>query len=136
MAAAAFKEWKQYFENKGLVVVSMSADEHDRLAAQSQDLTHFVGRTLERFGFTSMPIDTLGTRKLREITAQVSNNTWQLFVDLQTHNPHTRAMRMRLSEAQDAVFDQLVPNRLESDRLLAESREAAAASTGKPRVTT
>jgi len=75
MAAAAFKEWKQYFENEGLVVVAMSADEHDRLAAQSQGLTHFVGRTLERFGFTPTPIDTLGTTKLHEITAQVSNDT-------------------------------------------------------------
>jgi len=53
----------------------MSADEHDRLAAQSQGLTHFVGRTLERFGFTPTPIDTLGTTKLHEITAQVSNDT-------------------------------------------------------------
>ncbi len=118
MAAAAFDGWTRYFAGKGLVVVPMSADDHDRLAAESQGVTHFIGRTLERFGFAPTPIDTLGARKLHEITAQVSNDSWQLFLDLQTRNPHTRAMRVRLSQAQDAVFDQLLPNRIVLDRLL------------------
>ncbi|GAC1341245.1 MAG: hypothetical protein NVSMB29_11430 [Candidatus Dormibacteria bacterium] len=118
MPVEAFDRWRRYFARKGLVVVSMSADEHDRLAAESQGVTHFVGRTLERFGFAPTPIDTLGTSKLHEIAAQVSNDSWQLFVDLQTRNPYTRALRVRLSEAQDAVFDQLLPNRLVTDRLV------------------
>ena len=110
--------WEQYFTSKGLLVVPMPADEHDRLAAESQGVTHFVGRTLERFGFAPTPIDTLGTRRLHDVASQVSNDTWQLFVDLQTLNPHTKAMRLRLSEAQDSVFDLLLPNRLVSDRMV------------------
>jgi arogenate dehydrogenase (NADP+) len=113
-----FIRWEQYFVRKGLNVVVMSADEHDRLAAESQGVTHFVGRTLERFGFSRTPIDTLGTRTLHEITAQVTNDTEQLFVDLQTRNPYTSAMRVRLSHAQDTVFDQLLPNRVFPDRLV------------------
>ncbi len=96
----------------------MAADEHDRLAADSQGVTHFVGRTLERFGFAPTPIDTLGTRLLHEITAQVTNDTQQLFEDLQTRNPYTGAMRLRLGQAQDMVVDQLLPNRLVTDRLV------------------
>jgi arogenate dehydrogenase (NADP+) len=118
MTDVAFDEWKQYFAGKGLNVVVMSADHHDRLAAESQGVTHFVGRTLERFGFEPTPIDTLGTRTLHEITAQVTNDTEQLFVDLQTRNPYTSAMRVRLSHAQDTVFDQLLPNRVHTDRLV------------------
>jgi prephenate dehydrogenase len=118
MNGAAFAAWKQYFESKGLSVVVMPADHHDRLAAESQGVTHFVGRTLERFGFEPTPIDTLGTKKLHEITAQVTNDTEQLFVDLQTRNPYTSAMRVRLSQAQDSVFDQLLPNRVITDRLV------------------
>jgi len=118
MTDAAFDDWKHYFAGKGLNVVVMSADHHDRLAAESQGVTHFVGRTLERFGFEPTPIDTLGTKKLHEITAQVTNDTEQLFVDLQTRNPYTSAMRVRLSHAQDTVFDQLLPNRLHTDRLV------------------
>ena len=96
----------------------MSADEHDRLAAESQGVAHFVGRTLERFGFAQTPIDTLGTRRLHDVTSQVSNDTWQLFVDLQTLNPHTKGMRLRMSEAQDLVFDLLLPNRVVAGRVV------------------
>ena len=118
LTPAALKAWKDYFASKGLVVVPMSADEHDRLAAESQGVTHFVGRTLERFGFAQTPIDTLGTRRLHDVASQVSNDTWQLFVDLQTLNPHTKAMRLRISEAQDSVFDLLLPNRVVAERVL------------------
>ena len=118
LPAPALDAWKAYFASKGLVVVPMPADEHDRLAAESQGVTHFVGRTLERFGFAQTPIDTLGTRRLHDVTSQVSNDTWQLFVDLQTLNPHTKAMRLRMSEAQDSVFDLLLPNRLVTDRFV------------------
>lgn len=118
MSDEAFAGWTDYFARKGLDVVVMTADEHDRLAAVSQGVTHLVGRTLERFGFVPTPIDTLGTKTLHEITAQVTNDTEQLFVDLQTRNPYTGAMRLRLSEAQDSVVDQLLPNRLVTDRLV------------------
>jgi arogenate dehydrogenase (NADP+), plant len=118
MPAKEFEAWRRYFQGKGLSVVLMTADEHDRLAADSQGVTHFIGRTLERFGFAPTPIDTLGTKKLHEIAAQVSNDTWRLFVDLQAHNPHTREMRVRLSQAQDSVFDRLLPNRIVTDRLV------------------
>ncbi len=109
MTPVALDAWKAYFTSKGLVVVPMSADAHDRLAAQSQGVTHFVGRTLERFGFAQTPIDTLGTRRLHDVTSQVSNDTWQLFVDLQTLNPHTRAMRLRMSEAQELGVRPVAP---------------------------
>jgi arogenate dehydrogenase (NADP+) len=118
LPSGALDAWKEYFTSKGLVVVPMSADEHDRLAAGSQGVTHFVGRTLERFGFAQTPIDTLGTRRLHDVTSQVSNDTWELFVDLQTLNPHTKAMRLRMSEAQDSVFDLLLPNRVVTDRVV------------------
>jgi arogenate dehydrogenase (NADP+), plant len=118
MSEPAFARWRGYFAKKGLSVVVMTADEHDRLAAESQGVTHVVGRTLQRFGFTPTAIDTLGTKKLHEITAQVTNDTEQLFVDLQTRNPFTAAMRVRLSEAQDSVFDQLLPNRMVTDRMV------------------
>ena len=118
MPMDGFEAWRAYFTSKGLEVVEMDADVHDRLAAASQGVTHFVGRTLERFGFAPTRIDTLGTRTLHGITAQVSNDTWQLFSDLQTHNPYTAAMRVRLSTAQNAVFDRLLPNRIAGDRLV------------------
>ena len=132
MSEEPFAAWTSYLESKGLVVVTMTAEEHDRLAAESQGVTHFVGRTLERFGFAPTAIDTLGTRKLHEITAQVTHDSEQLFIDLQTLNPFTAAMRVRLSEAQDSVFDQLLPNRLVTDLLRVGIQGGQGASTRRP----
>src|SRR4029077_4348512 len=115
MDSDAFGEWRRFFERKGLTALVMSCDEHDRLAAGSQGVTHSIGRTLEQFGFTPTEVDTLGTRRLHEITDQVCNDTWQLFVDLEAQNPHTAAMRVRLAAAQNAVFDVLLPSRIETD---------------------
>ncbi|MHB8717737.1 MAG: prephenate dehydrogenase/arogenate dehydrogenase family protein [Candidatus Dormibacteria bacterium] len=110
--------WVAWFTSRGLRVVEMDADEHDRLAAGSQGVTHVVGRMLERFGFAPTPIDSLGTSTLHRIAAQVTNDTEQLFVDLQTYNPHTAAMRARLEAAHLDVVDRILPDRIHPDRLV------------------
>jgi arogenate dehydrogenase (NADP+), plant len=102
-----FSFWSKYFANKKLNVVEMTAEEHDRLAAQSQGVTHIVGRILDEFGFEPTAIDTLGTKKLYEIKEQTCNDTWQLFVDLQTLNPHTAEMRNNLASAFSRVLKRI-----------------------------
>lgn len=110
--------WKNYFVEKGLKIVEMSADEHDRMAAESQGLTHFVGRVLGQFNFEPTVIDTLGAQMLHDIQSQVCNDSWQLFEDLQTYNPHTRAVRVRLANSLVTVFNKLLPNRINKEKLV------------------
>jgi arogenate dehydrogenase (NADP+) len=109
--------WKNYFGKKGLSVVELSAEEHDRMAANSIGLTHFVGRLLEQYGIKSSPIDTLGTRKLLEIEQQVCNDSWQLFSDLQHYNPYTMKMRLKLGDAYDKIYNKLLPEQIDSGKL-------------------
>src|SRR3989344_2125336 len=51
--------WKKFFESKKLKVIEMSAREHDRSAANSQGLTHFIGRLLNSYGLKPTQIDSL-----------------------------------------------------------------------------
>ena len=113
-----FEFWKSFFTRKELKVIEMTADEHDRLAAGSQGLAHFAGRVLGEFGIEPSSIDTLGAKKLIELKNLVCNDSWQLFVDLQMYNPYTREMRVRLGQAQQSVFDRLLPNREREDHLV------------------
>lgn len=110
--------WKNYLVDKGLAIVELSAEEHDRMAAESQGVTHFVGRVLGEFGFQNTSIDTLGARMLHEIQSQVCNDSWQLFEDLQTYNPDTRAVRVRLSNSLTTIFNKLLPNRINKEKLI------------------
>lgn len=110
--------WREYFSKKGLRVVEMSAIKHDKLAANSQGLTHFVGRLLEKFNFDKTEIDSLGTKKLYEVMDQTCNDTWQLFKDLQNYNPYTKSMRIKLGRYYDLLYNQLLPKRIDRKRII------------------
>ena len=82
----------------------MTPDEHDRQAAFTQGVTHYLGRVLKDLGVAPSAIATVGYRRLLEIVEQTCNDPWQLFLDLQRFNPHTREMRERLGRSLEAVM--------------------------------
>ena len=94
-----FKEWRTRFIGMGTRVIEMTADEHDREAAFTQGITHFIGRVLKELELKQSSIGTLGYTKLLEIIEQTCNDPEQLFFDLQRYNPYTNEMRGRLFEA-------------------------------------
>ncbi len=102
-----YQWWLNYFARKQLEVLPMTADEHDRLAAKSQSLTHFVGRLLDKINMQPTPIDTVGAKKLLDVKQQTCNDTWQLFVDLETKNPYTKAMMEEFRQAYEDVVARL-----------------------------
>lgn len=99
--------WKCYFAKKGLSVVEMSCEEHDKLAANSQGLSHLVGRVLGDLGLEPTNIDTLGSKKLLEVRDLVENDSQQLFLDLQRFNPYTKKMRKALLNSFKKVIQKI-----------------------------
>lgn len=114
---ANYDFWKNVFISKKLKVIEMSAREHDRLAANSQGLTHFIGRLLEAYSLEPTPIDSLGTKKLLEVKDQTCNDTWQLFTNLQHYNPYTKKMRVKLGNTYDQLYNTLLPKQVNPDYL-------------------
>ena len=53
----------EIFEDEGCRMVEMSCEEHDRVAATSQFVTHTVGRVLGELGLESTEINTKGCAK-------------------------------------------------------------------------
>lgn len=87
----AMKAWK----DKGIEVIEMSPAEHDRKAASSLVLTHFIGRGLIAFGARSTGVDTEGYKRLLRILQTVQNDTWQLFEDMNRYNAYAPSMRRK-----------------------------------------
>lgn len=106
--------WSRFFGSLGLRVVRMTPEEHDREAAFTQGVTHYVGRVLADFGLASSPIGTVGYNKLLEIIEQTCNDPWQLFVDLQRYNPFTAAMRARLHQSLARIMSTLEEGSLDT----------------------
>jgi prephenate dehydrogenase len=88
----------------GLSVSVMTPDEHDREAAFTQGVAHYIGRVLSDLGVRRSSIATVGYKKLLEIVEQTCNDPLQLFLDLQRYNPHTREMRARLEKSLQAIM--------------------------------
>jgi len=106
-AEAVYREWVDFFAGQGMRTVELSPDEHDRLAAYSQGVTHYVGRVLRQMNLSPTPIDTQGFKLLCSLIEQTCNDSWELFFDLQTYNPYTRPMRARMEGALNAVAGRL-----------------------------
>lgn len=108
----SYKFWKEYFKNKRLTVLEMTPEEHDKIAANSQGLTHFIGRLLNAYRIKKSSIDSAGTKKLLEIVEQTCNDTEQLFADLQHFNPYTKRMRIKLGNIYDKLYNKLLPEQV------------------------
>lgn len=99
--------WVREFEAYNLKIITMSAEEHDKQAAYTQGITHFIGRVLGELDLKSNPIGTAGYNSLLEIIRQTCNDPWQLFVDLQRRNPYTRQMQSDLDQAFRSVLGRI-----------------------------
>jgi prephenate dehydrogenase len=102
-----FKFWRQFFTDQGIQVMEMSPDQHDRMAAQTQGVTHFLGRMLKEYGIRKTTIDTQGFRDLLDLVDQTCNDTWELYTDLQLYNPYTDDMIDKLKLATESLDNRL-----------------------------
>lgn len=107
LAPERFEQWKSFFCTLGLAVRTLKPEEHDREAAFTQGLTHYLGRVLADLQLRQSVIASVGYRKLLEIIEQTCNDSWQLFLDLQRYNPFTREMRRLLDQALEDVKTKL-----------------------------
>ncbi|MFQ6678646.1 MAG: prephenate dehydrogenase/arogenate dehydrogenase family protein [Fidelibacterota bacterium] len=103
-----FDFWKGFFTDQGIQILEMTPDHHDELAAQTQGVTHFLGRMLKEFGIRKTSIDTQGFRDLLDLVDQTCNDTWELYTDLQFYNPYTKAMIENLKQATETLDRQLM----------------------------
>ncbi len=105
--ASLVQHWVDEFRRWKLEVNQMSCDQHDREAAWSQGITHFVGRTLSELSLGETQLATTGYRSLTSIVEQTCNDPLQLFYDLQRYNPYAKQMRMGLKGAVDTIMQTL-----------------------------
>ena len=102
-----YDKLKLIFESKSISVVDMTPENHDRDAAMSQGITHFIGRALRQSGISSTSINTLGFNELLGVVGQTCNDSWDLFKDLQNYNPYTVKMIEKLEEGIKIVRNQI-----------------------------
>ncbi len=101
-----YEKWKNFFK-KEFNVIELTPEEHDKLAAESQSIVHFVARALKEFGVKSSAIDTQGFKNLLTLVDNNCKDTWELFSDLQNYNPYTKAMFKKLEVSCNTIKSKL-----------------------------
>ena len=107
IAAPRYARIRRWLEQRDLVVIETTAEQHDRQIAVSLALTHFVGRSLAAFGAAPLAIDTEGYKRLLHILGVVENDTWQLFEDMHCFNPFAAERRRAFARAMADVDSRL-----------------------------
>ena len=98
---------KEIFESQSIRTIDMTYDEHDRIAASSQGVTHFIGRVLNESGVRSTNMNTMGFNELLGVIEQTCNDSWDLFKDLQRYNPYTNDMIDKLVGTIEKIHKQI-----------------------------
>lgn len=88
-------------------MVEMSCQEHDKLAAGSQFMTHTVGRVLDMLGLESTPINTKGYETLLDLVENTCRDSFDLYYGLFLYNKSALEMVERLDLAFDALRNEL-----------------------------
>ena len=105
-----YNELKDFFESQSIRTIKMTADKHDKMAASSQGITHFIGRVLNESGVRSTDINTMGFNELLGVIEQTCNDSWDLFKDLQKYNPYTNEMIENLVATMENIHQQIKQN--------------------------
>ncbi|XP_055832886.1 arogenate dehydrogenase 1, chloroplastic-like isoform X2 [Solanum dulcamara] len=95
------------FSSEGCRMLEMTCEEHDRLAAQSQFLTHTIGRILSEMEVEPTPIDTKGFQKLVQVKESSVKDSFDLFSGLFIHNRFARQQMKNLQVALEKTKEKL-----------------------------
>ena len=74
------------WEEEGCRMVAMSAKDHDSFAANSQFITHLMGRILGSQGLAPTPIDTKGFQSVLKLIGSTTADSFELFYGLYKFN--------------------------------------------------
>ncbi|KAG8380911.1 hypothetical protein BUALT_Bualt06G0065900 [Buddleja alternifolia] len=105
---ATCSSFLQIFATEGCKMMEMTCEEHDKLSARSQFLTHTIGRVLSEMEVEPTPIDTKGFQKLVQVKESTSRDSFDLFSGLFIHNRFAKQQLMNIELAVETIKQQLV----------------------------
>lgn len=111
------------WEEEGCRMVPMSCSEHDSFAANSQFITHLMGRILGNQGLAPTPIDTMGFQSVLKLIDSTTADSFELFYGLYKYNQNSMNTIIHLQSAMSEVVERLKEKEKEEQLLLAEQEE-------------
>ena len=96
------------WEEEGCSMIALSCKEHDEFTANSQFITHLMGRILGAQGLSPTPIDTKGFQNVLRLIETTNADSFDLFYGLYKYNTNSMDIIVKLKEAMDDVVGKLL----------------------------
>lgn len=91
------------WEEEGCKMVPLSCKDHDLFAANSQFITHLMGRILGAQGLEPTPIDTKGFDSVLQVVDSTTADSFDLFYGLYKYNKNSLDTILKLKASMDDV---------------------------------
>uniref|UniRef100_A0A803NSZ4 Prephenate/arogenate dehydrogenase domain-containing protein n=1 Tax=Cannabis sativa TaxID=3483 RepID=A0A803NSZ4_CANSA len=98
----------QIFQSEGCQMLEMSCEEHDKVAAKSQFLTHTIGRVLSEMAIESTPMNTKGFETLIQLKENTMKDSFDLYSGLFLRNRFAKQELENLELALQKVKQKLL----------------------------
>ena len=95
------------WEEEGCKMVELSCKDHDSYAANSQFITHLMGRILGEQGLQSTPIDTKGFESVLKLVGSTTADSFDLFYGLYKYNQNSMDTIIKLQSSMEDVVRKL-----------------------------
>ncbi len=86
---------RHYLQRLELVIVEVTAQEHDQQIAKSQAVFHLIAQVMKQLKWASQAISTPGPEAFDRLVRTVQQDTDQLFLDIERENPYAAQWRQR-----------------------------------------
>ena len=86
---------RHYLQRLELVIVEVTAQEHDQQIAKSQAVFHLIAQVMKQLKWGSQAISTPGPEAFDRLVRTVQQDTDQLFLDIERENPYAAQWRQR-----------------------------------------
>ncbi|MEZ4200601.1 MAG: hypothetical protein R3B69_03385 [Candidatus Paceibacterota bacterium] len=106
LADGEYQQAKDFLTTCGFAVVEMTAEEHDKLLADTLFITHYIAQTVKTGGFSRTELDTVSFQSLMNAVESVMQDE-KLFHDVYRFNPYCKTAALRFHEAQEKVWQAL-----------------------------
>mmetsp|Transcript_9821 Transcript_9821/g.23945 ORF Transcript_9821/g.23945 Transcript_9821/m.23945 type:complete len:430 (-) Transcript_9821:113-1402(-) len=121
------------WEEEGCRMVPLSCKAHDEFAANSQFITHLMGRILGAQGLQKTPIDTKGFKSVLKLIDSTTADSFDLFYGLYKFNKkNSMSIIQQLQNAMDDVvhnLEVLEKTELEQNKIQLDSEEEKTATS-------
>lgn len=95
------------WEEEGCSMIALSCQEHDQYSANSQFITHLMGRILGSQGLTPTPIDTQGFKSVLNLVGNTMADSFDLFYGLYKYNSNSLDIINKLKLSMDDLVNHL-----------------------------